>query len=115
VILGGTFTSTSPTVDFGSVTGTAGTDTLHFKGGLKCTWLNNSAVGIAILNANPNLVIDGGTIEMVQSNTATSSIKGTTQNMKVLGTGFVRGAVTGMTNTITGTNIIQDAGVVVSC
>lgn len=114
IVMGATFTSSSTTVDFGNVTGTAGIDTLHFKGGLKCTWLNNSAVGIAVLNANPNLVIDGGTIEMVQGNTATSSIKGTTQNMKVLGTGFVRGAVTGMTNTITGTNIIQDIGVTVN-
>jgi hypothetical protein len=36
-------------------------------------------------------------------------------NMKVLGTGFTRGTVSvNLTNTITGTNIISDAGVVVN-
>lgn len=111
--VGLTFTSTNATVDFGTPTATAGTDTLHFKGGLKCTYTNTSAIGVLVGGGNPNLVIDGGTIEMVNSNTLNYAISAATaQNIKVLGTGFVRGAVnSNITNTITGTNIIQDAGV----
>lgn len=114
ITLGSTFTSANATTNFGTPTGTAGTDTLHFKGGLKCTYANNSAVGILVANANPNLIIDGGTIEMVNSNTTNNAIQGSIQNMKVLGTGFTRGAISGMTNTISGTNIITDPGVTVN-
>lgn len=111
--MGVTFTASSPTQDLGTPTGTAGTDTLHFKGAMKCTWANNSAVGVGVANGNPNLIMDGGVIEMVQSDTLCSSIKGTAQNMKVYNSGYVRGAITGMTNTITGgANIIDDAGVI---
>lgn len=113
IILGSTFTSTSATTDFGTVTGTAGSDTLHYKGSMKCTYMNNAAIGVFVDNGNANLVIDGGIIEMVNSNTTNDAISATSpQNIKVLGTGFVRGAVNGnITNTITGTNIIQDTGV----
>lgn len=111
--LGTTFTASNATNDFGTPTATAGTDTLHFKGGLKCTYTNTTAIGILVGGGNPNLVIDGGTVEMVNSNTLNDAISAATaQNIKVLGTGFVRGAVnSNITNTITGTNIIQDIGV----
>lgn len=114
ISLGVTFTSANATTDFGTSTGTAGTDTLHFKGALKCIYMNVAAKGILIANANPNFIMDGGIIEMVNSNTLNDSISAATaQNIKVFGTGFVRGAVNGnIINTITGSNIIQDIGVV---
>lgn len=113
ITVGATFLSASATTDFGTPTGTAGTDTLHFKGGLKNTYAANGAIGILVLTS-PNLVIDGGTIEMTNSNTLNDAISSAApENIKVFGTGFVRGAVNAnITNVITGTNIIQDAGVV---
>ena len=117
IFLGSAFTAANATQDFGTPTISAGgTDTLQFKGGLKCTYANNAAVGITVAGANPNLVIDGGSIEMTNSSSSNVAIyAAAATNMKVLGTGFTRGTVSvNLTNTITGTNIISDAGVVVN-
>jgi hypothetical protein len=117
IFLGSAFTAANATQDFGTPTISAGgTDTLHFKGGLKCTYANNAAVGITVAGANPNLFIDGGIIEMVNSNTTNDAIHaGSAQNYKILGTGFTRGVVnSNLTNTITGTNIVTDPGVKVN-
>jgi hypothetical protein len=112
--LGVGFTSTSATTDFGTpIVAAGGTDTLHFKGSLKCTYANNAVIGITVGGTNPNLVLDGGIIEMTNSNTPNKSLyaSGAT-NMKVLGQTLVRGDISGLTNIVTGTNIIQDTNVV---
>lgn len=109
----GTFAGVNNNADFGAITATGGTDILNFKGALKCAYLNILACGILVTAGATGLIIDGGTIEMVNGVSNKAINAASPENILVYGTGFTNGLISGnITNVVAGTNIISDPNVV---